>query len=169
MTDISTLWNTVRGDWSLAGKDLAAGNDIVTSALISLFTDRVAGPDDVPSDHTIDPRGWWADDPVHPIGSRLWLLNRAKRTQQTLESAIAYAREATSWLIDDGVCSRIDVSAEWTTEHTLGLWLIFYSPGGGALSKLGVQNLFNVPHVQAWGWNSDQAIGQWVPIAPSAI
>ena len=168
MPDILTLWNTTRGDWQRAGGSLASGNDIVTSVLISLFTDRVATPDDLVPDATRklrDPRGWWADE---LIGSRLWLIDRAKRTQATLQRAQAYIVEALQWLVDDDVASRIEVTTEWTRQDTLGALVVVYSPRTGApLVKIGTQNLFRLPDAQAWGWNIERGVGQWVELNPS--
>ena len=168
MPDILTLWNTTRGDWQRAGGSLASGNDIVTSVLISLFTDRVATPDDTVPDATRrlrDPRGWWADE---SIGSRLWLIDRAKRTPATLQRAQAYIVEALQWLVDDGVASRIEVTTEWTRQDTLGALVVVYSPRTGApLVKIGTQNVFRLPDAQAWGWNAERGAGQWVELQPS--
>ncbi|WP_288935502.1 phage GP46 family protein [uncultured Sphingomonas sp.] len=138
--DIATIWDAAqsRGDWavpmpaaflrdsngrSVIGADgfavrasgapaagLLTGADIETAVLISLFTDAAAGADDIIPDGTGDPRGWWADP---TIGSKLWLLARAKRTPQNLQLAIAYIRQSLGWLTTDGVASAIDVAAEW--------------------------------------------------------
>ena len=78
-------------------------------------------PDDVIPDGSGDPRGWWADDPEHRIGSRLWLLTRSKRTQETLLRAQDYAQEALQWMLDDGVVAKWDVLVEWTAQNTLGV------------------------------------------------
>lgn len=45
------------------------------------------------------------------IGSRLWTLERAKRTTETLRLAEDYAKEALNWLIEDGVAASIAVVA----------------------------------------------------------
>ena len=44
-------------------------------------------------------------------GSRLWLLSREKTLPEVLRRAHDYAAEALRWLVDDGVASRVDVSA----------------------------------------------------------
>ena len=143
MSDISTLWQTTRGDWKLSGQSLASGNDLVTAVVVSLFTDRVALPDDAILDGSNDPRGWWADDALNPIGSRLWLIDRAKRTQETLERAQGYINEALQWLIDDGVVAQFGVFVEWTAPHTLGAQVTAYRRDGGT-----------TPMNFAWAWPS---------------
>jgi len=146
MPDISLVWDVdnSRGDWQLLGPVLVTGNDLASAALISLFTDRIANPDDVIPDGTDDPRGWWGDlGEDEPIGSRLWLLSRAKQTQETLNNAVDYAREALQWFIDDGVVARIDVFAQWVRTSFLGLQVIFYNQDGTTAAALSY----------AWAWN----------------
>ena len=53
--------------------------------------------------------GWWADD---TFGSKLWLLRRRSASQETINLARDYAREALVWLVTDGVAARVDVTTE---------------------------------------------------------
>ena len=76
---------------------------------------------------TDDPRGWWADP---TIGSKLWLLARAKRTPQNLQLAIAYIRQALGWLTADGAASAIDVTAEWQAGGRLAGRIVVSHPTG---------------------------------------
>ncbi len=93
---------------------LVSGNDLQTAVLISLFTDRQAGPDDVIPDGSDNPRGWWGDlGQPYPIGSKIWLRLRSKQTDQTLQLVKGDIAEALDWLIQDQVVARIDVAAEW--------------------------------------------------------
>lgn len=121
MSDISTVWNVTRGDYEILGADLRRGADLQTAVILSLFSDRQALVDDPILDGSGDRRGWWADDPNagRLIGSRLWLLERAKRTQETLNRAQAYIVEALQWLVDDLVVFRFDIAVEWAAQHTL--------------------------------------------------
>lgn len=128
MSDIRTLIDdvtTFAGDWTLSGVDLASDDTIETAIILSLFTDRRAEPgDELPAGET-DRRGWWGDAVPEAEGdrwgSRLWLLRREKQTQETLARAREYAREALSWLLDDGHATRLDVQATWARQGLLGL------------------------------------------------
>jgi phage gp46-like protein len=101
----------VCADFGLACADLAVGNDLSTAIMLSLFTDRRANEDDTLPDGT-DPRGWWADAmDGQRIGSRLWLLDRARSLPETFALAKEYAVEALQWLLDDGVAAKVDVTA----------------------------------------------------------
>lgn len=111
------------------GADLVAVDGILqydgglrTAIIISLFTDaRADDADALPTSDT-DRRGWWADTFAEidgdRIGSGLWLLSRAKQTDETLELARGYARTALRWLIEDGIASAVDVATSW---HAIGV------------------------------------------------
>jgi phage gp46-like protein len=114
--DILIQWDNVLvlGDWVLADGDLQTGQDLETACLVSLFTDKLATPDFVPTDGTTDRRGWWAD--VYndlPLGSNLWQLERAKKTRDTLGLARRYAADALQWLVTDGVAQSVTVDTQW--------------------------------------------------------
>lgn len=133
MSDTTTVWNVSRsrGDWVLDGAMLRAGSDLSTAILISVFTDRVANPDDVIPDGSNDPRGWWGDlGEAVPIGSRLWLLDRAKQNDDTLQRAYDYVTECLQWLLDDGVVAKFDILVEWTRDSMLGAQILAYRKDG---------------------------------------
>ncbi|HBD37518.1 phage GP46 family protein [Cupriavidus sp. UBA2534] len=138
MNDTTTIWGTAnsRGDWQMSGALLTTGNDLETALLISLFTDRVAEPEDVIPDGSNDPRGWWGDEfGTVKIGSRLWLLDRSKQTQETLQRAYDYIVEALQWMIDDGVVAKFDVYVEWTAAGELGAQVVAYKQDGSTVAK----------------------------------
>lgn len=126
MSDLALIWdNAANGaDLELLGADLATEDGLRTAIIISLFSDRLARPDDALPDDSGDRRGWWAD--AFPeaegdqIGSRLWLLDRAKQLPETLDAANDYATEALQWLVEDGVAQSVTVTAEWTQAGLLG-------------------------------------------------
>lgn len=112
-------------DWAVTGASgLEVDDGLETAVIISLFTDRRAGPDDVlPSGD--DRRGWWGDAYAEVdgdlIGSRLWLLSREKQLQSVCQRAREYALESLQWMIEDGVASRVRVEAEIVSMGVLGL------------------------------------------------
>jgi phage gp46-like protein len=148
MADITITWNPAigKGDWSVTGSQLTMGGDLDNAILISLCTDRIAEPTDVIPDSSNDPRGWWGDaygDANYPIGSRMWLLRRAKQTQDTLQRAYDYHTEALQWLIDDGVVASFDINVQWVANGQLGATVIGYKQNGTVIT----QNTFT------WVWN----------------
>lgn len=112
-------------EWDLSVEDghLATEGGMTTAIVVSLFTWGRASADQLraygfrPEDN----QGSWQDS--FPLaqgdreGSLLWLLARAKKNDETLLAAQTFARAALRWLLDDGVCRRIDTSAYWI-EHT---------------------------------------------------
>lgn len=101
------------GDLSLLNGDLEREEGLETAVLISLYTDARASEDDNPDDPN-DLRGWVGDllpERNDTIGSKLWLLDRSKATQDNANKAKEYAKQALQWMIDDGVASAIDVSS----------------------------------------------------------
>ncbi|HEX7821034.1 MAG TPA: phage GP46 family protein [Sphingobium sp.] len=140
MTDIALLWDNEAfgADLALTGGDLATDDGLRTAFLISLFTDARARADDVLPQAGGDPRGWWGDafgeDQDGPIGSRLWLLDREKRTGTTLTRARDYATEAVAWLIAASICTSIDIEVEAQGE-ALAIALYPTRPGGPARQR----------------------------------
>ena len=108
MSDLALL-GTDRGDFDLAieGGELLGDDGLMTAVTVSLFSDRLAREDD-PLPESMpgrvgDRRGWWGDlvrldGRANPIGSRLWLLNREKELQETVNRAAEYATEGLAWL-----------------------------------------------------------------------
>ena len=137
MADIALTWSNAlwRGDWRLnADGVLADDADLGTAVMLSLFTDRTANPDDVTPDGG-PPRGWWADTyRTYPLGSRLWLLYREKKTETTRRRAEEYAREAMQWFLDAGIARRVYVAADWRPHPDatgfLELEIALYPPSG---------------------------------------
>lgn len=124
---IALGWNNaeLRGEVLLAPSGGLAGDDgLTTSVLLSLFLDRRARADDALPDATAgDRRGWVGDafDLTDRLGSRLWLLDREKHTEETRRRAEEYAAEALDWLIEDGLATAVRISAEWLATGVLGL------------------------------------------------
>lgn len=89
-------------------------DDLARSVIISIFTWKRAGIDDVLPGSTRE--GWWGDTYADvrndEIGSKLWLLYREKLTDETLLRAKEYVEESLKWLLEDRVASRVEVEVE---------------------------------------------------------
>jgi phage gp46-like protein len=136
MTDIKLAFNGTEIDLVLEDEDLARDDGLETAILISLFTDRRANLDEL-EEADADPRGWWADGlstvDGDETGSKLWLLERAKATTETLERAREFAEESLQWLVDDGVAEAFTVTTE-------------YQPDGSSGKRLAIEVLVERPH-----------------------
>ena len=119
MTDIAITWDppNLRGDWTALLGGLATDEGLRSAVLVSLFTWRRASPDYVPpAGSGAERHGHWSDTYTgRQIGSRLWQLRRAKKTDDTtlLNLAQTYCQEALQWLLDDGVATQVFVRATW--------------------------------------------------------
>ena len=82
-----------------------------SAVYMSLFLDARAEPGDELDDPD-DVRGYWGETYGFPIGSRLWLLRRRKRTQETLNLIESFSLEALQWMIDDDIARLITAVPE---------------------------------------------------------
>ena len=108
--------------------DLATVNDLSTAILTSLFTDARADPEQVVVPELR--RGWVGDEEGFRLGSKLWLTEPAKATQQTMNIAAGFAREALQWLLDKDIAIAIDVEGEITGPRQGRLTIIITAPDG---------------------------------------
>jgi phage gp46-like protein len=113
-------------DWLLLSDGTLDDIDaLATAVIVALGTDRLANPDDeLPDPDSTDRRGWWGDyqaDEIWgawPIGSRLWLLKRAKITGSgaqigsTLVRVQHYIQEAIQPFITLRIATSMDVKVE---------------------------------------------------------
>jgi phage gp46-like protein len=113
---------------------------LATAVMVALGTNRRANDDDIlpNGEADTDRRGWWADTNADviwngwPIGSRLWLLERAKITDNmarqgsTLARIDAYIREALQPFTQQGMCSRVDVTVTRTELQKIVATVLLY-------------------------------------------
>jgi phage gp46-like protein len=131
MPDIRLVQDTrwprysVSVDWSLLSDGTLDDTQALASAVIvALGTDRLAEPDDIlPDPDSTDRAGWWGDlDAAElfdgwPIGTRLWLLKRAKIVGPedpegaTVARVEQYISEAIQPFVDLKIASAFDVEA----------------------------------------------------------
>ncbi len=143
MLDVALIWDTDAGsaDFALVNGDLATDPGLKTALILSLFTDRLAAPGDLLPNNSADRRGFWGDLPVDPAaqaagpsaadltGSRLWLLDRALQTQETLRLAETYAEEALAWMVSDGVVGSVSAQASFVGEGAMQLLVTLAQAG----------------------------------------
>ena len=132
MSDFRLTWGTYNADLSFEDNDLVSDDGLETAVLLSLFTDRRADEADVLPAGVTD-RGGWLGDELTDIagdktGSRLWLLDREKRSQRVPDRAVEYAREALKWMLDDKVTDKIDVSAVFLGTNGWALIVAIHRP-----------------------------------------
>lgn len=134
MSDLRLTWDTTTGaaDFEFEDNDIVLDDGLETSVIESLFTDRRAEEGDVLPLGETDRRGWWGDEfpdvAGDRIGSRLWLLGRAKQTQEVLDRAREYTLEALQWMIEDKVTDRVDVESGIVANGVLAITITIHRP-----------------------------------------
>ena len=112
---------------------LKIDDTLKNAVIISIYSDRRANSDDV-LELNENPRGWFADsfNPVRndKIGSRLWLLRRAKLINDTLIKAREYVLESLRWLIDVNTAQSTNVDTFIYNQYTLGIYIEIIKPSG---------------------------------------
>ncbi|MCP4352283.1 MAG: hypothetical protein GY795_43045 [Desulfobacterales bacterium] len=123
---------------------LDVSDSFETSVIVSLFTDRRADPEDRLSEGNHSLRGCWVDDysDGDQIGSKLWMLEREKQTEETRLRAIEYASDALQWFVKDGIAKSVSVDAEWADMGHLVFDIEIVRPDGEKL-KMKFDNNWN--------------------------
>ena len=134
MVDIRLHWDNAafgRGDIAVADGDLETDDGLQTAVIVSLFTDTRVETDELPAG-SADKRGWWGqtlqDDTDDAFGSKLWLLEREKRTLAVLPRFEEYCREALAWLIEDNLAVSVDVTARFGIRRSVAIGIEIRTP-----------------------------------------
>lgn len=126
MTDLALLLPAGTASDIAFDGDFATDDGLRTAIIISVWSDARATEDDLARFGRAgeDPRGFWADS-IAPVaagdntGSLLWLLARAKQSEETRRIAQDMIRAALQWVIDDGLAKSVEVFAQWTRPGVL--------------------------------------------------
>jgi phage gp46-like protein len=113
--------------------------ELISAVNVALMTDALAGPTDVlPDPNSTDRRGWWGDleaDTIWggwPIGSKLWLLSRAKivdsgsREGATIARVQAYISACIQPFVNAKLASRFSVTATQVSKQRIDARVIIY-------------------------------------------
>ena len=129
MTDIRIVNVTnLRGIWAdwllLPNGMLDQTEELVNVVKVALLTDAIADPTDIlPDPDSTDRAGWWGDMDAEelfngwPIGTKLWLLKRAKIVGPedpegaTITRVEQYISEALQPFVTNKICTSYDVDA----------------------------------------------------------
>jgi len=127
-------------DWLLLDDGtLDDSQALATAVIVALGTDRLASPNDVlPDPDSTDRAGWWGDMDAEelfngwPIGTKLWLLKRAKISGAedpegaTITRVEQYISEAIQPFVDNLIATSFDVEAWRDGVEQVGAVVILY-------------------------------------------
>lgn len=127
-------------DWLLKPTGvLDESEELATAVIVAIGTDRLASVTDVlPDPDSTDRRGWWGDLDTETIwdgwriGSRFWLMLRAKITDAdaregaTIARIEAYAHEALQPFLTNRIASRFSAVATRIERERIDLDVVIY-------------------------------------------
>jgi len=127
-------------DWLLLDDGtLDDSQALATAVIVALGTDRLAAPNDIlPDPDSTDRAGWWGDLEAEdlfngwPIGTKLWLLRRAKIVGPedpegaTLVRVEQYISEALQPFVDNRIATSFDVEAWRAGVNTVEAIVVIY-------------------------------------------
>jgi phage gp46-like protein len=113
--------------------------ELISAVNVALMSDALAAPTDVlPDPNSTDRRGWWGDLEADiiwggwPIGSKLWLLSRAKivdsgaREGATIARVQAYISACIQPFVANKLASRFTVTARQINIQRIDARVIIY-------------------------------------------
>lgn len=105
-------------------------DDLARAVINSIFTwARADVDDDLPGKSR---EGWWGDSfpdsQGDAFGSKLWLLQRAKLTDETVAKAKDYVEECLKWMLSDGVAGSVEVEAQRGDFDRLDILVVVTKP-----------------------------------------
>ena len=128
-TDIKMINTNGEFDFAIdpLTKDLTLELSYDTDIMCSLFTDKRANESQVRE--SFKRRGWFGDTISSSeilIGSWLWLIEQARLTNKTVNSAVAYTKDCLQWMIDTNLCSSISVTGRKSDTDKLSITVKIY-------------------------------------------
>lgn len=125
--------------WLLDDGTLDDTQALATAVIVALGTDRLASRDDIlPDPDSTDRAGWWGDMDAKelfngwPIGTKLWLLKRAKIVGSedpegaTITRVEQYISEAIQPFIDNRIATSFDVEAWRVGKEQIDAVVVIY-------------------------------------------
>lgn len=107
-------------DIELTATGFSEDNTLETAVLISIFSNQRCAEEEKISDSR---QGWWgdlfSDFEGDRLGSKLYLLDRAKATEGLSDRAATYIQKALAWMIEDNVANEVRAEATFKDQTLL--------------------------------------------------
>jgi phage gp46-like protein len=102
-------------DISLSNGDFVMMSGFDTALLMSIFCEKRAAESEIPAPEMR--RGWWGNTTLgfdnYEMGSKLWLLEQARRDNTVLGLAKTYSADCLQWLISNNYAKEIRVDTSF--------------------------------------------------------
>ncbi len=113
-------------DLVIEGGQFKTVTNFDTALNMSLLCERRADSSEMPQPERR--RGWWGNRILQQVadyetGSKLCLLEQARRTPETLQVAIDYTKKSLEWFIEDNHLSDVRVRGELTGANGIRLYI----------------------------------------------
>lgn len=119
-------------DLTIVDGDFEGVEGFDTALNLSLFSDARAPENKVALPE--NRRGWMGDlnspVPDRLIGSLLWLLNQRRLTQDTLNDAVSFTRDALNWFVVDGIARDVTVTGVIVPRQGIALTIVITTLDG---------------------------------------
>jgi len=136
MQDIALNEDNDYFDMFIVDGDFQSLDSMDTAIYVSFLVDQRADASEIPESSLR--RGWIGNeqngDPYFQIGSKIWLLEQSRSIQETLNSAIDYARNCFAWMIEDNLIRDITVTGDIDNDK-ITLYVIFVRYDNSTFNK----------------------------------
>lgn len=117
MADIALTQKGSYYDFSFQDGDFVLTQGMDTALLMSIFCEKRADISEMPFVETR--RGWWGntvlDTDNYEIGSKLWLLEQARRDLTSLSLAKTYTQDCLQWLLEDDLAKEVKTDSAFSS------------------------------------------------------
>jgi phage gp46-like protein len=102
-------------DISFTNGDFTLTNGMETALLMSIYCEKRASESEIPAPEMR--RGWWGNTVLgfgnYEIGSKIWLLEQARKDNITLGLSRTYSADSLQWLIEDNLAKDVTVDSSF--------------------------------------------------------
>ncbi|MES2615429.1 MAG: phage GP46 family protein [Bdellovibrionota bacterium] len=134
--------NDMALDLVVNNSEVQVDESLKSAVLVSLFTDVRCEKTELPSGETLQ-RGYFGDGIFgEKTGSKLWLLERAKYTNDVLIKAKEYAQNALNWLVTDGLAKEVGVQTYFNEKKKMILNITLFK-NNDAVESITINNLWS--------------------------
>jgi phage gp46-like protein len=108
-------------DLKIVDGDFEVTYGMDSALLLSIYCEKRADASEIPAPEMR--RGWWGNTVLgygdYEMGSKLWLLEQARRDTIVLNLCKTYSMNCFQWLVDDNLAKQINVDTSYIVNGVL--------------------------------------------------